>query len=94
MTAITKPDLEVKVHPLGKPTEWTLWHISTNLTDRWGDLNYHNAENKPLEPLEADNDLLERLRSQMWDEETFIVRKDGQFGILFEVDVPLIKMCR
>lgn len=26
------------------------------------------------------------LRDQMWDESTFIVRKDGKFGILFEVE--------
>jgi len=80
------PDPMVKVHPVGKPDEWEEWHISQNLTDRWGDLNYHNAGNKPLRPLEEDSTLLERLRTQMWDEMTFIVRKDGKFGILFEAE--------
>lgn len=70
--------------PLGKPEEWKVWNISQNLTDRWGDINYHNGDNKPLELLEDDDALLERLRAQMWDELTFIVRKDGKFGILFE----------
>lgn len=80
------PDPEVNVHPLGKPEEWEVWNISQNLTDRWGDINYHNADNKPLELLEDDDTLLERLCAQMWDELTFIVRKDGKFGILFEAE--------
>ena len=81
------PDPLVQVHPLGKPGEWEEWHISQNLTDRWGDINYHNAEKKPLGLLKEDDGLLERLRAQMWDEITFITRKDGQFGILFEVEM-------
>ena len=80
------PDPEVKVHPLGKPEEWEIWNISQNLTDRWGDINDYNASNKPLELLTDDKNLLERLRAQMWDELTFIVRKDGKFGILFEAE--------
>jgi hypothetical protein len=62
------------------------WHISQNLTDRWGELNYHNEENKPLELLVDDEALLARLVDQMWDEATFVVRKDGKFGILFEAE--------
>ncbi|WP_434717082.1 hypothetical protein P5X00_36915 [Paraburkholderia sp. A2RO-4L] len=62
------------------------WPISQNLTDRWGELNYHNEENKPLELLSDNEALLTRLVDQMWDEMTFIVRKDGQFGILFEAE--------
>lgn len=80
------PDPEVKVRTIAKPEEWTVWEISQNLTDRWGDLNAYNAENKPLELLVDDEELLLRLRDQMWDEITFIVRKDGNFGILFEVE--------
>jgi hypothetical protein len=80
------PDPEVNVHPLGKPEEWEVWNISQNLTDRWGDINYHNADNKPLELLVDDDALFERLCAQMWDELTFIVRKDGKFGILFEAE--------
>lgn len=33
-----------------------------------------------------DANLFERLCAQMWDECTFIVRKEGKFGILFEVE--------
>lgn len=79
-------DPEIFVTLGGSPNDWSVWRISQNLTDRWGELNYHNGENKPLEPLEKDEVLLERLRSQMWDEMTFIVRKDGQYGILFECE--------
>jgi hypothetical protein len=78
------PDPAIKVHPLGRPDEWEIWNISQNLTDRWGNLNDYNADTKPLELLLDDNGLLERLRGQMWDDLTFVVRKDGQFGILFE----------
>lgn len=80
------PDPIVKVHPLGKPEEWEEWHISQNLTDRWGDLNHYDADNKPLDLLADDDGLLERLVNQMWGESTFVVRKDGKFGILFEVE--------
>ena len=78
------PDPEVRVHPVGKPEEWEVWHISQNLTDRWGDINDFNRNNKPLELLEEDDALFERLRAQMWDELTFVTRKDGKFGVLFE----------
>lgn len=80
------PDPEIRVRLPGAPDEWVTWHISQNLTDRWGDFNYHNAAKKPLEPLEACPDLVARLREQMWDETCFIVRKDGRYGILFEVE--------
>lgn len=83
---IDVPDPVVKVRPVGKPEEWKDWKISQNLTTRDGDLNYHDAENKPLEFLEFDEDLLARLRAQMWDGITFITRKDGKFGLLFEME--------
>ena len=79
-------DPAIQVREAGNNGEWSTWHISQNLTDRWGGFNYHNAAAKPLEPLEDSPELLERLRSQMWDEITFVTRKDGQFGILFEVE--------
>lgn len=68
----------IQVREAGNNGEWSTWHISQNLTDRWGGFNYHNAAAKPLEPLEDSPELLERLRSQMWDEITFVTRKDGQ----------------
>ncbi len=79
-------EVYVRVHAVGEaPDAWTNWQINTNLTDRWGDINYFNHENKPLEMLENDT-FLEHLHEQMWSENTFIVRKDGKFGILFEVE--------
>ena len=62
------------------------WRISQNLTDRWGDINRHDEASKPLALLEGNPELLERLRDQMWDEITFVVRMDGQFGLLYEVE--------
>ena len=79
-------EVHVRVHAVGEaPDAWTSWQINTNLTDRWGDINYFNHENKPLEMLENDA-FLKHLREQMWSENTFIVRKDSKFGILFEVE--------
>lgn len=60
------------------------WNISQNLTCRWGELNDAFGDTKPLQPLVDNPELLEGLINQMWDELTFIVRKDGQYGILFE----------
>jgi len=84
-------DPAVKVRQVGGPEGEIDWFISQNLTDRWGDINFHNQENKPLGPLLSDENLLERLRSQMIGEETFIVRKDGQYGVLFEVEFVSIE---
>lgn len=68
------------------------WHIEQNLTDRWGELNDHAVERKPgLALLTLDAGLFERLRTQMWDEITFIVRKDGELGLLFEVEYASIE---
>lgn len=80
------PDPVAKVRIPGSGGEWSEWKISQNLTDRWGEINDYSREKKPLELLEQDTELLERLRSQMWDEATFVARKDGRFGILFEVE--------
>lgn len=85
------PDPAVKVQPVGQLGEWVDWNITLNLTDRWGDINDFDASNKPLESLQSTPGLLECLREQMWDEITFIVRKDGQFGILFEVEYSSIE---
>lgn len=65
---------------------WAEWAISQNLTDRWGELNYHDEENKPLELLSDNEPLFTQLTGQMWDECTFVVRKGGMFGILFEAE--------
>jgi len=78
-----KLDPEIKVR---EPAGWSTWRISQNLTDRWGDINRYNEANKPLALLEGTPGLLERLTAQMCDEITFVARKDGQFGLLFEIE--------
>ena len=80
------PDPVVRVHLIGQPETWSEWNISQNLTDRWGELNEHDCSKKPLQFLERDTTLFEGLQAQMWDELTFITRKDGQFGILYEAE--------
>ena len=79
-------DPEIKVRLLGSPNTWKTWKISQNLTDRWGEINDYNGHLKPLQALQEDEQLLARLRAQMCDDISFIVRKDGQFGILFECE--------
>lgn len=66
--------------------EQSVWAISQNLTDRWGEVNDYESDKKPLLPLIENPELFNVLRNQMWDEITFVVRKDGVFGILFEVE--------
>jgi len=63
------------------------WHIEHYLSGRDGELNHFAEHTKPgLAVLSLDAALLESLRELMWDEATFIVRKDGRFGILFEAE--------
>lgn len=70
------------------------WSIHASVSDRWGDLNEFRpadpAESAALQAvqdrLEADPDLLSRLQAQMWDEISFIAQKDGQLGVLFEIE--------
>lgn len=75
MTPVTSLD--------GKPD---VWFISQRLTDNFGDVNMGNEDTSPLQTLWYDQPLLERLIAQMWDEATFVVRKDGNFGLLYEVE--------
>jgi len=75
MTSVTSLD--------GKPD---VWFISQRLTDIFGEINMGNEDSTPLQTLWYDPPLLERLIAQMWDEATFVVRKDGNFGLLYEVE--------
>ena len=64
-----------------------VWNIECDLTDRWGEFNSYAPEEKSgLVILAADPGLYERCRAQMWDECTFLARKDGRFGVLYEVE--------
>lgn len=85
--SVNLPDPAITVQEnASNPAETTVWHISQNLTDRWGDLNFYDAANKPHAPLIENPALLEQLTDQMCDEITFVTRKDGQYGLLFEVE--------
>ncbi|MBI6883048.1 hypothetical protein [Pseudomonas putida] len=83
------PDRSVDVTLVdGTPSQWL---ISPNLTDRWGGINDFDAEIKPLPELVSEPGLLHTLRSQMTSEITFAARKDGLFGLLFEVEMASIE---
>ena len=63
------------------------WYIEQNLSTRCGELNFAFRERKPgLMLLAHDTALFERLCGEMWDEATFVVRKDNAFGLLFEAE--------
>ena len=85
------PDPIVPVRSITLPEVHLDWHISQDLSDRWGELNTIHRFEKPLEDLETNSALFERLHAQMFDEITFIVRKDGCYGILFEVELNSIE---
>jgi hypothetical protein len=79
------PALPVAVTlPCGKASTWD---IECNLTTREGELNDFRSETKPgLAILEVDGPLLKKLQRQMCGDLTFIVRKDNELGLLFEVE--------
>jgi len=79
---ITDSPVEVTL-PSG---ESSIWKISQNLTDRWGDLNGFMAPNEAYQMLASDEALYASLQEQMVWETTFIVRKDEIFGVLFELE--------
>ncbi len=56
------------------------WSMNLNLTDRWGEL----IDEVPA--FERDPQFLERLRAQMVEEESFIVRKKTAFGVMIEYE--------
>jgi hypothetical protein len=62
------------------------WRISTDLTDRWGDINEHEWPRKPFIALLGEGGHMDRLLEQMQGEMTSLARKDGRFGLLFEVE--------
>lgn len=83
------PDLPVVVTGLdGAPVQWMVSH---NLTDRWGEINTYASHQKPLHELLQQPGLLDALREQMTDELTFVARKDGVFGLLYEVEYECIE---
>jgi hypothetical protein len=91
--AIREPlaDPLVPVRSATLPERTLEWHISQDLSDRWGELNLTGRFEKPLEALETDSRLLERLRKQMYAEMTFIVRKESMYGVLFEMEFDSVE---
>ena len=65
------------------------WHLSSYLTDRFGEIHDAGSGNGNERKLKAylagDAALYQRLIGQMWDECTFVARKSGTFGVLFEI---------
>lgn len=86
-----KLDPVVMVRTIEAPNHRTEWRITQNLSDRWGEINRAEAEHKPLDLLESTPGLYDRLRTQMFEEDTFMVRKDAAWGILFEVEFCCIE---
>lgn len=82
---------QIFVRVIGHDAFDTRWDIDCDLTDRWGQINESNGGSKPLHDLMVEAGLLERLREQMFDEITFIVRKDGKWGVLFELEINTIE---
>jgi hypothetical protein len=63
------------------------WDFTNNISDRDGDLNDYDWENKvDGHVLETDAALLEQLQDQMVEGDTFIASKDGKLGILIEIE--------
>ncbi|MDH2234131.1 hypothetical protein N5K37_29880 [Delftia tsuruhatensis] len=71
---------------------WTKWRISLRLTDRCGLLNTPDPEKRPaFSRLQSDPVLLRSLQAQMPWNVSSIVRKDGVWGILFEVPFATVE---
>lgn len=84
--AFKKPPLVTVFNSNGEKVSWSLQH---NLTDRWGDLNCYALPEKPALPallLTQPDGTLDYLRSRMVTEDSFIAFKDGQFGLLHEIE--------
>lgn len=87
-------DLLDEAYELSRPAKVTLpngvestWDIEENLTDRCGDLNSAFMQAKPgLAILALEPALAASLIAELVDEICFVVRKDGEFGILAEVE--------
>ncbi|MFN9471425.1 hypothetical protein [Acidovorax sp.] len=75
-----------RVYDLDTPGAFSTWRITQNVTDRWGEINENPDAQHLKGQLRSDPELLERLQCQMFEEDTFIVRKDGVWGVLFELE--------
>lgn len=78
-------DPDVAVATPSEPAFGAVWQISQTLTDRNGEIEPDRNPSLRTE-LESTPGLLDRLRGQMFDEITFVSRKGGQYGVLFEVE--------
>lgn len=83
-SSVLDPVVRVHSHLDGHAVqEWRLTH---NLSDRQGLRVKYSPNGGALALLNADLALVQRLAHQMWEDFTFVARKDGQFGVLFEVE--------
>lgn len=72
--------------------ESSAWRISLWLTDRYGALDQVGLKSRPAWKALHDNPaLLERLKEQMPWEASFVVRKDGVWGLLFDISFPTVE---
>lgn len=83
---LTDLDPEVLVQLPGTGKANTTWNISAYLSTSCGALNVSQSRLPAYAELEEDFALLERLRAQRWEEVTFIARKDGVYGLLYELE--------
>ncbi|MFN9471426.1 hypothetical protein [Acidovorax sp.] len=75
-----------RVHSLQMPGAMETWRISPYVTDRRGVITRWPAEEHvPLHLLNI-HDLHDRLKAQMVGDITRIARKDGVWGVLFEIE--------
>lgn len=87
-------DPEVRIFLYEGRLREATWRVSHKMTEEDGELHLENREQKPFRALLEVNGLLDegkyhRLRDQMWEYSSYIVRKDGEFGILYETHFDL-----
>jgi hypothetical protein len=74
----------VQVRPVGQEN-WRTWNIQ-QVSSRFGELSPAREHREIVRQLQVNPILYDRLIGQMYDETTVISWKDGQFGILFEIE--------
>lgn len=68
------------------------WESLQFLSDRFGEIDPDNAGNSPEgQRLLDDVSFARRLGNQIWEECGFIAFLDGQFGVLYEGEFPVIE---
>lgn len=85
-TGREKIDPAVRIQRLTYEFSHGYWYITPAITDRWGNpIDDNHDVLKCLEDLGEKR--LKSLQQQMWGETTFVARKDGVYGVLFETEI-------